>query len=69
MSASGSVMASVAFTLAHETIRNGKTGGIGIFGVGDSRIRNVGHVGLKNLITLGRVRTEGFSDIERADKH
>jgi hypothetical protein len=53
MYASGSVMASVAFALVHETIRDGETSGVGIFGVGDSRVRNVGHVELKKLITFG----------------
>ena len=53
MFASGSVMALVAFALVHETIRDGETSGVGIFGVGDSRVRNVGHVELKILITLG----------------
>jgi hypothetical protein len=53
MYASGSVMASVAFALVHETIRNDKTSGVGIFGVGDSRVWRVGRVQLKILITLG----------------
>ena len=63
MFASGFVMASIASALVHET------SGVGIFGVGDSHVRNVGRVQLRNLITLGWVHTEGFNDIERADKH
>jgi hypothetical protein len=69
MYASGSVMASVAFAFVHETIRNGKASGVGIFGVSDSRVQNVGRVQLRKLITLGRVHTEGSNDMERADKH
>ena len=67
--ASGSVVASVAFALVHETIRDGKTGGVGIFGVSDSRVQNVGRVQLKKLITFGRVHTERLNDIGCADKH
>jgi hypothetical protein len=48
----GSVMASMDFTLAHESAKSNETSGVGTFGVDSNRIQNIGRVGLRNSIAL-----------------